>query len=172
MRRIIGLVCLVFIASAVGVNGQKLSLKAIKGVWKVAEIATTGAGAGKVDAPRPGLMMFGERYYSIMYVPSDKERSPFVGDVVTEKEKADAFDSFFANAGTYELSGTTMTTTPLVAKNPGFEGGGFARFQVRVQGKELWLTSKNTDFSFRKNGSVVAAGGPASETTIKLVRVE
>jgi hypothetical protein len=133
---------------------------------------TTGAGADKVENPRPGLMMFGDKYYSIMYVPSDKERSPFIGDVVTEKEKADAFDSFFANAGTYELSGTTMTTTPLVAKNPGFEGGGFARFQVRVQGKELWMTSKNTDFSFRKNGSVVAAGGPASETTIKLVRVE
>jgi len=107
-----------------------------------------------------------------MYIPSDQERSPYVGDVATDKEKIDAFDTFFANAGTYELAGTTLTTTPVVAKNPGFEGGGFARFQIRLEGNSLWLTSKTGDFSFRKNGRVTPAAGPPSETTIKLVRLE
>jgi hypothetical protein len=60
----------------------------------------------------------------------------------------------------------------MVAKNPGFEGGGFARFQVRLEGSSLWLTSKTGDFSFRKNGRVTPAAGPPSETTIKLVRLE
>jgi len=169
MKRLVG-VALAICVISVFTNGQKR--KQLEGTWKIAEIVVTGDKGGKLANPQPGLLMVGQKYYSFMYIPSDQERSPYVGDVASDKEKIDAFDSFFANAGTYELAGTTLTTTPMVAKNPGFEGGGFARFQVRLEGSSLWLTSKTGDFSFRKNGKVTPAAGPPSETTIKLVRLE
>ena len=169
MKRLIGVVLGICIFSAFAI-GQKR--KQLEGTWKITEIVVTGDKAGKLTDPQPGLLMVGQKYYSFMYIPSDQVRSPYVGDVATQKEKIDAFDSFFANAGTYEVAGTTLTTTPLVAKNPGFEGGGFARFQIRLEGNSLWLTSKTGDFSFRKNGRVTPAAGPPSETTIKLVRLE
>src|SRR5258708_612774 len=84
-------------------NAQGNSAKAIQGVWKVAEIVVTGNGASTVSDPQPGLMTFGKKYYSIMYVGSDKERPIYAGAAPTADEKIAAFDSLLANAGTYEI---------------------------------------------------------------------
>lgn len=117
-------------------------------------------------------MIFGRKYYSIMYVASDKERPIYAAAAPTQEEKAAAFDSILANAGTFDVVGKTLTIRPTVARNPGFAGGGFAAYQVRIEGKTLWLTNKNSDFSFRVGNKIVPLSGPASETTIKLVRLE
>jgi hypothetical protein len=153
-------------------NAQANPQKAIRGVWKVAEIVTTGDGAGTISNPQPGLMMFGRKYYSIMYVASDKERPIYAAAAPTKEEKVAAFDSLLANAGAYEISGKTLTIRPTVARNPGFTGGGFATYQIRVEGNTLWLTNKTGDFSFRVAGKIVPLTGPPSETAIKLVRLE
>jgi hypothetical protein len=154
------------------VNAQSGSRKTIQGVWKVAEIVTTGDGARSISNPQPGLMMFGRKYYSIMYVDSDKERPIYAAGAPTKEEKVAAFDSLLANAGAYEISGKTLTIRPTVARNPGFTGGGFATYQIRVEGNTLWLTNKTGDFSFRVGSKIVPLTGPPSETIIKLVRLE
>jgi hypothetical protein len=107
-----------------------------------------------------------------MYVGSDKPREPYAGAAPTTEEKVAAFDSLLANAGTYEITGKTLTLRPTVARNPGFTGGGFATYQVRVEGNTIWLTNKSSDFSFRVGGQIVPLGGPPNETTIKLTRLE
>jgi hypothetical protein len=153
-------------------GAQARSKNSIDGVWQVSEILITGDGAKTISNPQPGLLIFAGKHYSYMYIPGDKERSPFVGDVVTQQEKVDAFDSFFANAGTYERSGTTLTMTPFVSKNPGFEGGGYVRYQIKIDANNLWLMAKNDDFYFRKNGKILPAAGPAGASTIKFKRIE
>jgi hypothetical protein len=48
---------------------------------------------------------------------------------------------FQANAGTYELVGSTLTLRVMVAKNPVEQrGGAFARLTVKMDGDRLWLT--------------------------------
>ena len=103
---------------------------------------------------------------------SDTERPIYAGAAPTAEEKVAAFDSLIANAGTYELSGKALTIRPTVARNPGFTGDGFAVYQVRFEGKALWLTIKNSDFNFRVGGKIVPLAGNPSETTLKLTRLE
>ncbi len=171
MKRTIKALIAICIVSAVA-NAQGNSGKQIKGIWKVAEIKITGNNAGKVSNPQPGFIIFGRKYYSIMYVASDQERPVYAGAAPTTEEKIAAFDSLLANAGTFEISGKTLTIRPTVARNPGFSGGGFAVYQVRIEGKTLWLTIKNSDFNFRVGGKIVPLSGPPIETTMKLIRLE
>ena len=71
-----------------------------------------------------------------------------------------AWGPFVANAGTYELSGTTLTMRLTVAKIPEFQGG-VARSTVKLEGNNLVTTQVELP-----NGKV------AHPTTVKWVRVE
>jgi hypothetical protein len=82
-----------------------------------------------------------------MYVPGDEPRELFSGDAPvlgtlepTDAEVLTAFGSFIANSGTYEVSGSTITTRPTVAKTPNFMAGGSLSYTYRVEGDTLWLT--------------------------------
>jgi hypothetical protein len=50
--------------------------------------------------------------------------------------------------------------------------GGSAKNQFRIEGTTLWLIQKNTDLSVRTGDRVATSSGPASETRLKLTRVE
>ena len=58
----------------------------------------------------------------------------------TDAEKVAAFDSFIANSGTYELTDSTLTTRPMVAKTPNFMAGESLTFMYRVEADTLRLT--------------------------------
>jgi hypothetical protein len=75
-------------------------------------------------------------------------------------ERFDAWDQFTANAGTYKVSGTTLTTQPSVAKNPSVMGGSGQTRDFKIEGKTLTFVQKSP------------AGRPASETRTTLTRVE
>jgi hypothetical protein len=70
------------------------------------------------------------------------------------------WNDFTANSGTYQVSGSTLTTRPLVAKNQEVMVGPAATREFKIDGKVLTLIQKS------------AAGQPASVTTTKLTRVE
>ena len=53
---------------------------------------------------------------------------------------------FAANAGTYEVSGTTVTLHAVVAKNPGAQSkGNFTKLTFKLDGDTLWLTPIETE---------------------------
>jgi hypothetical protein len=151
---------------------QTVKPRSILGVWKIAEITTTGPSNKTISNPQPGLMTIGRKHYSMTYNPGEKLRVPFAGDIPTEREKLDAFDTMIASAGTYELSDDLFIISPLIAKNPGFEAGGGGSYHIKRNGNELWLIYKSTDLRFRQGGKLVPAGGPLIETTLKFVKVE
>jgi hypothetical protein len=107
-----------------------------------------------------------------MRVPGNQPRSLFKGEDPTNEEKIAAYDSFVANSGTYEVTGATLTLHPMVARSPNFMAGGVAKYQLRIEETTLWLTQKNTDLSLRIGDRVAPSSGPASETRLKLTRVE
>lgn len=60
----------------------------------------------------------------------------------------------------------------MVARYPNFMAGGSDKYQFRIEGNMLLLTEKSTDQTSRVGNRVVASSAPASETRLKLVRVE
>jgi hypothetical protein len=154
------------------VGAQSSARKPMEGAWKVVEIVVTGDGAENTSNPQPGLFIFGQKHYSMMWVRGGKARAPYAGEVPTNDEKITAFDSFTANTGTYEVSGSTITIRPMVARSPNFMAGGSSKYQFRAEGNNLWLTEKSTDMRYRIGQQVGPPTRPASETRLKLVRVE
>jgi Lipocalin-like domain len=154
------------------VSAQSSTKKSIEGVWKVTEIVVTGEDAVNVPSPQPGLIIFTEKHYSVMWIPGNQPRTLFKGESPTNEEKIAAYDSFVANAGSYEVTGETLTLHPVVSRSPNFMAGGSAKNQFRIEGTTLCLLQKNTDLSVRTGDRVATSSGPASETRLKLTRVE
>ena len=171
MFRILNGLTLIVVCATV-VSAQSSSKKSIEGVWKVTEIAITGAEASNISNPQPGLIIFTKTHYSVMWVPGNQPRSLFTGEDPTDQEKIAAYDSFVANSGTYEVAGETLTLHPVVSRSPNFMAGGAAKNQFRIEGTTLWLIQKNTDLSVRTGDRIATSSGPASETRLKLTRVE
>jgi hypothetical protein len=154
------------------VSAQSSTKKPIEGVWKVTEIIVTGANASNVANPQPGLFIFAQRHYSVMWVPGNQPRTLFKAESPTDEEKIAAYDSFVANSGTYEVDGATLTLHPMVARSPNFMAGGVSKSQLRIEGTTLWLTQKNTDVIVSTGTTTAPSSGAASETRLKLNRVE
>jgi len=118
------------------------------GAWRIIEFSSASPDTSyTISDPQPSLMVFLTSHYSQMYVPGDEPRELFSGDepVVgalepTDAEVLTAFGSFIANSGTYEVSGSTITMQPIVAKNPNFMAGESLSYTFRVEGDTLWLT--------------------------------
>jgi hypothetical protein len=160
------------IALAATIMAQGSTRGPLEGVWKIAEEVVTGSNASTTTSPQPSLFIFTRTHYSMLRVASAKPRILFKGTDPTTDEKIAAYDTFTANTGTYEISGTTLTVRPIVAKSPNFMAGGFDKYQFRIEGNTLWLTSLSTDINTRVGDRLVPGAGPASETRRKLIRVE
>lgn len=99
----------------------------LQGVWKAAEVvvpATNANEKGTSISPQPGLLIFTKGYYSGMAVTGDKPRTAVApakdASNLTDAEKIARYEQwgpFIANAGTYEIKGSTLTMNRMVAKN-------------------------------------------------------
>ena len=147
------------------------SKPSIQGVWRPVEVTITnpnpapGALAkGTHTNVQPGLLVFTAKHYSLIRDTGAKPR-PTTGFKVAGKPTAEEMQTqwgpFQANAGTYELSGSTLTMRPTVAKNPGLQGKVPLRSAIKFDGTNLWLTLMDGPTGKIENPS-----------TIKYVRVE
>ncbi len=135
-------------ALAVGCQPATEEAGPLEGAWKLVELSTTSPDTSStITSPQPSLYIFAKQHYSVMYVPGSEPRQLFSGDdpiigstAPTDAEKLAAYDSFIANSGTYELTDSTLTTRPMVAKNPNFMAGGSLTFTYRVEADTLRLT--------------------------------
>jgi len=136
------------------------SPEALQGAWRVAQVAAGGGGRTITD-PQPGLLLFAGRYYSYTFVTSEGPRVAPTPGLASPEELLAAWNPFTANAGTFEVSGTTMTRRPLVAKSPDAMGPGvFNEYSFRSIADTLWMTATRTE------------GGPTrGASTVKYVRV-
>jgi hypothetical protein len=144
----------------------------IQGVWRVVEVTITNPNPPPDTLPKgthtnvqPGLLIFTGKHYSMV---SDTAAQPRPTTAVKEpgkptlEELQSRWGPFAANAGTYEVSGETLTRRAVVAKNPGIQGGeNFNRATIKLDGNNLWLTTVEN-----------ATGKVANPTTVKYVRVE
>ena len=135
MRSTVALFALVAGASS-PLLGQR-----IEGVWKPVEVVVdSGPDRGRHTTDvQPGLLIFTKRHYSMTFVQGFKSRS-LPSDSTTNEQLALLFVPFTANAGTYRHTGSTVTLSPTVAKNPAVMAGKPISVAVRIKGDTMWAT--------------------------------
>lgn len=140
-------------SGAVGSPAALAQKKAsIEGVWKVAEVVTPGATpadkATTITSPQPGLLIFTKGHYSSTVVTGGEARAatepPKDPQNLTDAEKMARYEQwnrFAANAGAYEIKGTTLIRRPMVAKNPNvMDGTTPINSEFKLDGPNtLWL---------------------------------
>jgi hypothetical protein len=144
----------------VGLEGQG-SAEALEGAWRVTEVVTTGPGGGTLAAPQPGLLLFTDGHYSYTFVTGAEPRPAVPPGFASPTDLLDAWGPFTANAGTFEISGSTLIRRPLVAKSPdAMAPGAFNEYNFRLSADTLWITTVGTE------------GGPARyPSTVRYVRL-
>ena len=97
-----------------------------------------------------------------MYVPGAGPRKPIAGDPnrPTDAEKVEAYNSFVAASGTYELSGRFLRWLRFVHKNLNEMDGKPFTYTTEFDGNTLRMTIANPPFL------------PGRESRIVLTRVE
>jgi len=158
---LISVIALLLLAPTPGFAQPRAAVPTVVGVWKIVEIVTTGANAGTNSNPQPNLLIFTNGYYSLLQVlgtqPRPKLEPLKTPGMPTDAEKIARYEEsslFTANSGTYQISGTTITFRPLVAKAEGVMSGPGFRREFKLEGDTLSLTS------------------PVSKTRVSLIRVE
>lgn len=138
----------------------------VEGVWKIANVVTTGANAATIASPQPSLIIFHRGYYSYVSSggkPRAASATPKDPDKLTDGEKLARYEEWeplTGQAGAYEVKGATLVRHPIVAKNVSVMTTDGPIVQgLKVSGDSLVLISKS------------AAGRPAGETRTTLTRV-
>ncbi|MGI9259569.1 MAG: hypothetical protein ACR2QQ_12100 [Gammaproteobacteria bacterium] len=118
----------------------------LQGAWAVTEVAVTGGeNPGTNMNPQPSLYLFTDRHYSIMFVPGSEPRAAAPGeDGFSDEETIASFNSFVANSGSYEISGSNLTYSRMVARVPDVMPS-TAEVEYVVDGDTLVLTGTNAN---------------------------
>lgn len=119
MRRIVSVLAILTVVSAAwrAAPAQDVDLQ---GAWLVTNI--TDADGNEIEA-QPGLYIFTETHYSIMFVRGTDERAQYAGSEPTDKESLGAYNTFVANSGRYQVAGDQLTLRAYVAKGPNYMAG-------------------------------------------------
>ena len=164
MKRTVLVLLIAGLLTTQGIAGEPKS-PSLQGVWQAVEV-TIPAPVRRtiaVPEPRPNLTTITARHYSRVQVEAEGAR-PAVADVT--KASADdlraAWGPFYAEAGTYEVTGNVITLRPVAAKNPAaMAPGAFTTWSFTMESNTLRVTAqRNQD------------GPIANPPTITLVRVE
>jgi hypothetical protein len=153
MRRVgLAMVIAVFL-TPLGLKGQSAA-EELQGAWRVVEIGFGDPPSAASEPIQPGILLFAGNYYS--YTLLTRAR-PYLPQGPTAPEEIVAvWDPFTANAGTFQISGNTMTRRPLVAKNPNAMGPGiFNEYTFRLSADTLWVTTVGTEAGPARNPATV-----------------
>jgi len=144
--------------------GQATS-PSIQGAWQAVEVTMPGPTPQRIaiPEPRPNLTVITAKYYSRVQVEAMGAR-PAVADAAkaTADELRAAWGPFYAEAGTYEVSGNLITMRPVAAKNPAaMAPGAFTTWSYSLENNTLVVTAERN-----QNGPI------ANPVTVKSMRVE
>ncbi len=141
----------------------------LEGVWRLEEVRNVDAQGEAVDVPvRASLVIFGQQHYSFIWRIGGEANPPFPERwSPTDDEKVDSFNTLRGNSGTYELSDSTLTLRPIVAR--GDVMGGHEAGEFRILADTVWLTLVALVSADDVPHPFFAGGG---RVDLKLVRIE
>ncbi len=124
----------------------------LEGAWQLQETMVSGGDDDNTNTdPNLHLLLFSGGHYSRILNFGDRPETPEAGAIFGPGESAEtdelrlaALARIRANAGTYEVSGSTVTFHFMLALNPGAVGNA-AEFEYRIEGDKLMLTATNDE---------------------------
>ena len=120
---------------------------ALTGVWRVQDVSVDGERL-QSTATEPGLIFFGNEYYSATYVNATRTREPqdMPRPGFSYEQIIALYEPFSASAGTYEMEGPTLTVRPIVAAvGARFVSEEEITSEYQLDGDRLVLTSTNDE---------------------------
>ena len=121
-------------------TAQAQGQNSLVGAWQLTE--ATDADGSALDAM--GMVIFSGGHYSWIRLFGSDRPSYSSQDEATDAQKVDAFGSFGANAGSYSVSGATLTRDPAAAKNPYvYAPGNTLVATFEIEGRTLTITGAN-----------------------------
>lgn len=139
---------------------------ALDGVWQIVAVDVKGSGATVHNQPQPSLVIFRGDYYSWSRVTITSPRELFVAETPTDAERVAAYESVLFNSGKYEVSDSTLTVWPLIARSPNYMGGASESYRYRLKGDTLWVNQRSADVHFWLGGQLVS---PSTARELRLV---
>jgi hypothetical protein len=126
-------------------GGASSSEVSIRGVWRVAERSFSRPDSSWINSdPEPGLYLFGEGYFSVQEIRESGRRALF-DESTTALERLAAFDVFHAHSGTYEVTDSSLTIVPTLAKSPNSMDGSRYSYALEIRGDRLTITRVSGD---------------------------
>ena len=124
----------------------------LHGAWRVIGMSLT-SGDQITTSTSPGLVLFTEKHYSLMYVEGSQPRKLFADPTrPTDTEKIGAYDTFVGHSGIYTITDSVIAMLPDIAKAPhmmiGEMRNTFFRFAYHITGDTLRLTRWNPRGAF------------------------
>jgi len=114
----------------------------LEGVWQTVEVKGQIGSNEETNDREPGLLIFTEKYYSVLAALSDARTQVPDQAKATAAELLAIWGPFIANSGTYEISGDTVALTAMVAKNPGaVKAGSPIKLSFQLEGDTLTTTT-------------------------------
>ncbi|MCB0689938.1 MAG: lipocalin-like domain-containing protein [Saprospiraceae bacterium] len=123
---------LVIFSLGFGIN-LTTEMSPVLGSWSMREVHWISTDTTySIHNTQPGIFIFTPKSYAIMWTPSQQPRRAFeVLSKPTDEEILDGFRSVVFNAGSYVWTDSTLISTAVIAKVPGFEGGKqYYRYQI------------------------------------------
>ncbi len=151
MRPLLAVLALMFVLSVTAT--PLLAQSSINGAWKIIEWEGINPQQGewRIENIQPSLWLFMDGYYSATYLRGDQKRSLVPENDTRQELSADEWKSmgmpFISNAGTYEITASTVTIRPIVALFPNYMGGDTDTWDYRFEGDVLHLTWSGEDLS-------------------------
>ena len=134
------IIALIFTLAACNIT-PKAKNDSLIGAWKVNKVIwKNGEKSAEIEKAQPGVFIFTDRHYSLQWTPTQKPRTPFkILSKPTDEEAISGFKSVVFNAGSYKITEKGLTSTAVIAKVPGFEGGQQI-YTLKWQQELLYLT--------------------------------
>ena len=155
---------LMFGCRSVGSAGtERTDHATMKGAWRLIDTAVRVPGQpwDVRPAPQGGLFVFSGRHYSFFYVRGTSPRPTFAdANRPTDAERAAAYDTFIAGAGSYTFDGRVAKLKTEFLKNPNEMTGELWEWQAAAVADTLRFVFANPPFL------------PGRDWRFTLVRVE
>ena len=113
-RSIAGILVLVVAAGSFLAFRPMTTDTAVEGVWKQVHVTTAEQ---DFDTTQPTILLFTAGHYAALTVRGREPRETFPEEP-TDEQRLAAWSRFFANAGTYEVTGNEIHTKVIVARDP------------------------------------------------------
>jgi len=114
MRRFITIASLSALLAGVSVSVAAAQDVDVQGAWLVTSITDP---SGVESEAQPGLFLYTGTHYTMMFVPGSDERGKYEGETQTDDELLEAYATFIANSGRYQVSGDQLSHRAYVAKD-------------------------------------------------------